>query len=417
MFKKILIANRGEIAVRIIRACKEWGIQTVAIHSDVDKESMHVKLADESLCVGSRQPVDSYLNIPAILSAIEVTNADAVHPGYGFLSENYNFAKILKDNDIKFIGPSPEVIKMMGDKIEAKNTAKKYGIPVIEGSEGGVSNLNEGKNIAKKIGYPILIKASGGGGGKGSDGGHNGLKDIQNVLQTTKYNRFRFGVGSNFSKGKQVDYVLGKWDDEQQTAMPERLKKSTDLISRVNIESQRKNDDLGLISVNSEINLLQEELHDLNIIKNDLEKFTAEKWDNNLIKYDYIRNYGKIEEYVLLIQQLTRLSKNNPNSSTTKEILSNKAKLSELILKEYDNAISELNQDITNKTDQINNLRQKVINSSGVSSNSSTAIPELALLEKVNSTLVKLKNEYYTQLEFWNSSRNQITFSVEESSY
>jgi len=167
MFKKILIANRGEIAVRIIRACKEWGIQTVAIHSDVDKESMHVKLADESLCVGSRQPVDSYLNIPAILSAIEVTNADAVHPGYGFLSENYNFAKILKENNIKFIGPSPEIIKMMGDKIEAKNTAKKYGIPVIEGSDGGVKNLDMGKDIAKKIGYPILIKAAGGGGGKG----------------------------------------------------------------------------------------------------------------------------------------------------------------------------------------------------------------------------------------------------------
>tara|TARA_Y100000816_G_scaffold54050_1_gene34863 strand:- start:774 stop:2111 length:1338 start_codon:yes stop_codon:yes gene_type:complete len=167
MFNKILIANRGEIAVRIIRACKEWGIQTVAIHSDVDKESMHVKLADESLCVGSRQPVDSYLNIPAILSAIEVTNADAVHPGYGFLSENYNFAKILKENGIKFIGPSPEIIKMMGDKIEAKNTAKKYGIPVIEGSEGGISNLEMGKNIANKIGYPILIKAAGGGGGKG----------------------------------------------------------------------------------------------------------------------------------------------------------------------------------------------------------------------------------------------------------
>ena len=167
MFKKILIANRGEIAVRIIRACKEWGIQTVAIHSDVDKESMHVKLADESLCVGSRQPVDSYLNIPAILSAIEVTNADAVHPGYGFLSENYNFAKILKENDIKFIGPSPEIIKMMGDKIQAKNTAKKYGIPVIEGSEGGISSLQMGKDIANKIGYPILIKAAGGGGGKG----------------------------------------------------------------------------------------------------------------------------------------------------------------------------------------------------------------------------------------------------------
>ncbi len=167
MFKKILIANRGEIAVRIIRACKEWGIQTVAIHSDVDKESMHVKLADESLCVGSRQPVDSYLNIPSILSAIEVTNSDAVHPGYGFLSENYNFAKMLKDNSIKFIGPSPEIIKMMGDKIEAKNTAKKHGIPVIEGSEGGVSSLDMGKSIAKKIGYPILIKAAGGGGGKG----------------------------------------------------------------------------------------------------------------------------------------------------------------------------------------------------------------------------------------------------------
>ena len=167
MFKKILIANRGEIAVRIIRACKEWGIQTVAIHSDVDKESMHVKLADESLCVGSRQPVDSYLNIPSILSAIEVTKSDAVHPGYGFLSENYNFAKILKDNNLKFIGPSPEIIKMMGDKIEAKNTAKKYGIPVIDGSEGGVASLDEGKNIAKKIGYPILIKAAGGGGGKG----------------------------------------------------------------------------------------------------------------------------------------------------------------------------------------------------------------------------------------------------------
>ncbi len=167
MFKKILIANRGEIAVRIIRACKEWGIQTVAIHSDVDKESMHVKLADESLCVGSRQPIDSYLNIPSILSAIEVTNSDAVHPGYGFLSENYNFAKILKDNNIKFIGPSPEIIKIMGDKIEAKKTAKKYGIPVIEGSEGGVTSLEVGKKIANKVGYPILIKAAGGGGGKG----------------------------------------------------------------------------------------------------------------------------------------------------------------------------------------------------------------------------------------------------------
>ena len=125
MFKKILIANRGEIAVRIIRACKEWGIQTVAIHSDVDKESMHVKLADESVCVGSHQPANSYLNIPAILSAIEITNSEAVHPGYGFLSENFNFASMLEENNIKFIGPSSKLIKMMGDKIEAKKNCKK----------------------------------------------------------------------------------------------------------------------------------------------------------------------------------------------------------------------------------------------------------------------------------------------------
>ena len=167
MFKKILIANRGEIAVRIIRACKEWGISTVAIHSNVDRESMHVKLADESICVGSHQPASSYLNIPAILSAIELTNSEAVHPGYGFLSENFNFAKILEDNKIKFIGPSSNLIKMMGDKIQAKKIAKENGLPVIEGSEGGIVDKKEAKALCKKIGYPILIKASGGGGGKG----------------------------------------------------------------------------------------------------------------------------------------------------------------------------------------------------------------------------------------------------------
>ena len=167
MFKKILIANRGEIAVRVIRACKEWGISTVAIHSDVDRESMHVKLADESICVGPHQPSSSYLNIPAIMSAIELTNADAVHPGYGFLSENYRFAKILEDNNIKFIGPNSTLIKTMGDKIQAKKIAKKHGLPVIEGSEGGISNIEEAKKISQKIGFPILIKAAGGGGGKG----------------------------------------------------------------------------------------------------------------------------------------------------------------------------------------------------------------------------------------------------------
>ena len=167
MFKKILIANRGEIAVRIIRACKEWGIQTVAVHSDVDKDSMHVRLADESVCIGSHQPVNSYLNIPALMSAIELTNAEAVHPGYGFLSENSSFAKILEENNIKFIGPSSKLIKMMGDKIQAKKIAKEHGLPVIEGSDEGVANIEKAKEICKKIGFPVLIKAAGGGGGKG----------------------------------------------------------------------------------------------------------------------------------------------------------------------------------------------------------------------------------------------------------
>ncbi len=167
MFKKILIANRGEIAVRIIRACKEWGIETVAVHSDVDRESMHVRMADESVCIGSHQPANSYLNIPALMSAIELTNAEAVHPGYGFLSENANFARILEENKIKFIGASSKSIEMMGDKIQAKKIAKENGLPVIEGSEGGVKDIKQAKELCKKIGFPVLIKASGGGGGKG----------------------------------------------------------------------------------------------------------------------------------------------------------------------------------------------------------------------------------------------------------
>ncbi len=167
MFKKILIANRGEIAVRVIRACKEWGISTVAIHSDVDRDSMHVRLADESVCVGTHQPLNSYLNIPSIMSAIELTNVEAVHPGYGFLSENPEFAKILEDYKIKFIGPSSKLIQMMGDKIQAKKIAKEHGLPVIEGSDGGVKDKVYAKEISKKIGFPVLIKASAGGGGKG----------------------------------------------------------------------------------------------------------------------------------------------------------------------------------------------------------------------------------------------------------
>jgi len=191
MFKKILIANRGEIAVRIIRACKEWGIPTVAIHSDVDKNSMHVRLADESVCVGTHQPSNSYLNIPSIMSAIELTNADAVHPGYGFLSENAEFAKILEDYKIKFIGPSSKLIKMMGDKIQAKIIAKKYGLPVIEGSEGGISNINEAKKITQNIGFPVLIKAAGGGGGKGMKI-VNKEEEFENLFLTAKLEAKKF---------------------------------------------------------------------------------------------------------------------------------------------------------------------------------------------------------------------------------
>ena len=167
MFKKILVANRGEIAVRIIRACKELNIPTVAIHSDVDAESMHVRLADESICIGSHKPQNSYLNVGSIISAADVTGADAIHPGYGFLSENYHFAEIVTKSKIKFIGPSAEIMKKMGDKIEAKRTAKNFGLPIIEGSEGNINSLEEAKKICSKVGYPILIKASAGGGGKG----------------------------------------------------------------------------------------------------------------------------------------------------------------------------------------------------------------------------------------------------------
>ena len=167
MFKKVLIANRGEIAVRIIRACKEWGIDTVAVHSDVDSDSMHVRLADESVCIGSHQPQNSYLNISALMSAVDLTGAEAIHPGYGFLSENPKFAEVVTKHGIKFIGPSSSLIKKMGDKIQAKKIAKKYGLPIIEGSEGGVKNLDQAKSICKEIGYPVLIKAAGGGGGKG----------------------------------------------------------------------------------------------------------------------------------------------------------------------------------------------------------------------------------------------------------
>src|SRR5919112_1712500 len=167
MFQKILIANRGEIALRIQRACRELGISTVAVHSTVDGDAMHVRLADESVCIGPPPARDSYLNIPALIAACEITGADAVHPGYGFLSENARFAEVLDHHNIAFIGPKAEHIRLMGDKIEAKRTAQRLGIPCVPGSEGGVTDEDEAKRIAAEIGFPVLIKAAAGGGGRG----------------------------------------------------------------------------------------------------------------------------------------------------------------------------------------------------------------------------------------------------------
>ena len=167
MFDKVLIANRGEIALRIQRACKELGIATVAVHSTADAEAMHVRLADESVCIGPPPASDSYLNIPRLLAACEITGADAVHPGYGFLSENARFAEILEDHNITFIGPSSEHIRVMGDKIAAKETVQQLGIPVVPGSEGGISGELEARKVAESIGYPVLVKAASGGGGRG----------------------------------------------------------------------------------------------------------------------------------------------------------------------------------------------------------------------------------------------------------
>jgi acetyl-CoA carboxylase, biotin carboxylase subunit len=167
MFDKILIANRGEIALRVLRACKELGIPAVAVHSTADADAMHVRLADESVCIGPPPAKDSYLNMPALLAACEITGADAVHPGYGFLSENARFAEILREHNVQFIGPTAEHIRLMGDKIEAKRTAARLGIPVVPGSEGGIETDAQAASVAADIGFPLLVKASAGGGGRG----------------------------------------------------------------------------------------------------------------------------------------------------------------------------------------------------------------------------------------------------------
>ncbi|MBL7829894.1 MAG: acetyl-CoA carboxylase biotin carboxylase subunit [Saprospiraceae bacterium] len=167
MFNKILIANRGEIALRIIRTCKEMGIKTVAVYSTTDRDSLHVRFADEAVCIGPPSSTESYLNIPRIMAAVEITNADALHPGYGFLSENANFAEVCQEYGIKFIGPTANQIRKMGDKVTAKETMIKAGVPVVPGSDGLLKDVTKGKKLAKEIGYPVILKATAGGGGRG----------------------------------------------------------------------------------------------------------------------------------------------------------------------------------------------------------------------------------------------------------
>ena len=190
--KKVLIANRGEIAVRIIRACQEMGLSTVAVHSTADRDSLHAKLADESICIGPAPSIKSYLSIPAIMSAAEVAGVDAVHPGYGFLSENYKFAEICKQYGIKFIGPQPEQIHALGNKVEARAIAEKAGVPMLPGSRGKVTEMHEVRRLAKEIGFPLIIKAAAGGGGRGMKivRDMSGLELAFNMAQTEAQSSF-----------------------------------------------------------------------------------------------------------------------------------------------------------------------------------------------------------------------------------
>lgn len=185
MLEKVLIANRGEIALRILRACREMGIATVAVHSTADEDAMHVRLADETVCIGPPNVAESYLNIPAIISAAEITEADAIHPGYGFLSESANFASIVEEHGITFIGPTSEHIRLMGDKVVAKDTAKRLGIPVVPGSDGAITNDADALKVSNKIGFPVIVKAAAGGGGRGMKVAHS-ADQISEVLSTVR---------------------------------------------------------------------------------------------------------------------------------------------------------------------------------------------------------------------------------------
>lgn len=193
MFNKILIANRGEIALRVIRACREMGIQSVAVHSTADADAMHVRMADESVCIGPAAGTDSYLSMPAIISACEITGAQAIHPGYGFLSENARFVQIVEDHGLTFIGPTAEHIRIMGDKIKAKDTMKALGVPCVPGSDGGVPTLEDAKRIGAEIGYPVIIKATAGGGGRGMKVAQNAAQMEQAFMTARAEGKAAFG--------------------------------------------------------------------------------------------------------------------------------------------------------------------------------------------------------------------------------
>ena len=205
MFDKVLIANRGEIALRVHRACKEMGIKTVAVHSEADANAMHVKLADESVCIGPPPAGRSYLNVPAIMAAAEITGAQAIHPGYGFLSENARFAEIVEAHGLTFIGPTAETIRLMGDKITAKQAAMDAGIPVVPGSDGAITDMDEARKVAKAIGFPVLIKAASGGGGRGMKVAESEDK-LESALQTASSEaQAAFGDGAVY-----IEKYLGK---------------------------------------------------------------------------------------------------------------------------------------------------------------------------------------------------------------
>lgn len=215
MFDKILIANRGEIALRVIRACRELGIRTVAVYSEADRECLHVRFADEHICIGSAPAAESYLAVPRIIAAAEITNAGAIHPGYGFLAENASFAEVCESCNIRFIGPDPETISRMGDKLSARAIAKNAGVPVLPGGEGAIGSLDEAKDLAKGIGYPVILKASGGGGGRGMRIAHNepALANAYTTAQaeaTAAFKSSEVYVEKYVEKGRHVEVqILG----------------------------------------------------------------------------------------------------------------------------------------------------------------------------------------------------------------